>query len=124
MQNRQRELHQLQESVVELAQLYKQLEHLISDQDLTFQQIEESVIKSESDIEKGRVEVDNALTLGISARKVKQIDAPVLCLHRLANLPTNTFNTFLSIEKMDCTRHRGSHHHHHSHHWCHSRMVP
>lgn len=53
-----------------MAQLYKQLEHLISDQDLTFQQIEESVIKSESDIEKGRVEVDNALTLGLSARKV------------------------------------------------------
>ncbi|KAG0020813.1 cross-pathway control WD-repeat protein cpc2 [Podila clonocystis] len=80
VQNRQRELHQLQESVVELAQLYKQLEHLISDQDLTFQQIEESVIKSESDIEKGRVEVDHALKLGISARKKKWIALGIVVL--------------------------------------------
>ncbi|KAF9304352.1 Plasma membrane t-SNARE, secretory vesicle fusion [Mortierella antarctica] len=80
VQSRQRELHQLQESVVELAQLYKQLEHLISDQDLTFQQIEESVIKSESDIEKGRVEVDHALKLGISARKKKWIALGIVVL--------------------------------------------
>ncbi|KAF9393863.1 cross-pathway control WD-repeat protein cpc2 [Podila verticillata] len=80
VQSRQRELHQLQESVVELAQLYKQLEHLISDQDLTFQQIEESVIKSESDIEKGRFEVDNALILGLSARKKKWIALGIVVL--------------------------------------------
>ncbi|KAF9430601.1 cross-pathway control WD-repeat protein cpc2 [Podila epigama] len=69
VQSRQRELHQLQESVVELAQLFKQLEHLIAEQDLTFQEIEASVMRSEADIEKGGVEVTQALKHGVAARK-------------------------------------------------------
>jgi len=70
VQNRQRELHSLQESVVELAQLYKQLEQMISDQDVAFQEIEASVFRAENDIEKGHGEVTIALTHGLSARKV------------------------------------------------------
>ncbi|KAG0349001.1 Plasma membrane t-SNARE, secretory vesicle fusion [Podila humilis] len=69
VQSRQRELHQLQESIVELAQLFEQLGHLISDQDVMFQYIEESVLRSESDIEKGRIDVGHALQHGIAARK-------------------------------------------------------
>jgi syntaxin 1B/2/3 len=71
VQNRQRELHALQESIVELAQLYKQLEHLVSEQDLTFQEIESSVSRAEQDIEKGHLEVDFARKHAISARKVQ-----------------------------------------------------
>ncbi|KAG0261454.1 Plasma membrane t-SNARE, secretory vesicle fusion [Mortierella polycephala] len=71
VQNRQRELHRLQESVVELAQLYKQLEHLISDQDIAFQEIEANVSRAGSDIEKGYGQVGLALKDGISARKKK-----------------------------------------------------
>ncbi|KAF9927794.1 Plasma membrane t-SNARE, secretory vesicle fusion, partial [Modicella reniformis] len=71
VQSRQNELQQLQESIVELAQLYKQLEHLISDQDLAFQQIEASVYNAHSDIEKADVLVGAALDDGIAARKKK-----------------------------------------------------
>ncbi|KAF9290216.1 Plasma membrane t-SNARE, secretory vesicle fusion [Linnemannia elongata] len=73
VQNRQRELHSLQESVVELAQLYKQLEQMISDQDVAFQEIEASVSRAESDIEKGHGEVAVALVHGYSARRYKWI---------------------------------------------------
>ncbi|KAG9068631.1 cross-pathway control WD-repeat protein cpc2 [Linnemannia hyalina] len=69
VQNRQRELHSLQESVVELAQLYKQLEQMISDQDVAFQEIEASVFRAENDIEKGHGEVAVALVHGYSARR-------------------------------------------------------
>ncbi|KAG0204962.1 Plasma membrane t-SNARE, secretory vesicle fusion [Mortierella sp. GBA30] len=71
VQSRQRELHSLQESIVELAQLFKQLEHLISDQDVQFQEIEASVFRAEGDIEKGNVLVGQALVDGKSARKKK-----------------------------------------------------
>ncbi|KAI7829867.1 t-SNARE [Gamsiella multidivaricata] len=71
VQDRQRELHALQENVVELAQLYKQLEHLISDQDLTFQEVEATVNRAELDIEKGYAEVGIARDHAISARKKK-----------------------------------------------------
>lgn len=70
VQNRQRELHSLQESVVELAQLYKQLEQMISDQDVAFQAIEAGVVRAENDIEKGHSEVGVALVHGYSARRV------------------------------------------------------
>lgn len=74
VQNRQRELHSLQESVVELAQLYKQLEQMILDQDVAFQEIEASVSRAESDIEKGHGEVAVALVHGYSARRVSTCD--------------------------------------------------
>ncbi|KAK3838101.1 MAG: t-SNARE [Linnemannia gamsii] len=73
VQNRQRELHSLQQSVVELAQLYKQLEQMISDQDVAFQEIEASVFRAESDIEKGHGEVTIALAHGYSAKRAKWI---------------------------------------------------
>ncbi|CAO3571975.1 unnamed protein product [Mortierella alpina] len=71
VQNRQRELHSLQESVVELAELYKQLEHLISDQDVQFQEIEASVFRAGNDIEKADSLVGLALVDGKAARQVK-----------------------------------------------------
>ncbi|CAO3571976.1 unnamed protein product [Mortierella alpina] len=71
VQNRQRELHSLQESVVELAELYKQLEHLISDQDVQFQEIEASVFRAGNDIEKADSLVGLALVDGKAARQKK-----------------------------------------------------
>lgn len=78
VQNRQRELHSLQESVVELAQLYKQLEQMISDQDVAFQEIEASVFRAENDIEKGHGEVTVALVHGYSARRVSTCTGTLL----------------------------------------------
>ncbi|KAG0196975.1 Plasma membrane t-SNARE, secretory vesicle fusion, partial [Mortierella sp. GBA43] len=69
VQDRQRELARLQENVVELAQLYKQLEQLITEQDLTFQQIEESVQRTEVDLESGLGQTHQALQDATSARK-------------------------------------------------------
>ncbi|KAF9185553.1 Plasma membrane t-SNARE, secretory vesicle fusion [Haplosporangium sp. Z 11] len=80
VQSRQRELHRLQESIVELAQLYKQLEHLVADQDIAFQEIEASVNRAESDIEKGHGQVHLALKDGISARKKKWMALGIVVL--------------------------------------------
>ncbi|KAI8348986.1 t-SNARE [Mortierella sp. GBAus27b] len=71
VQDRQRELARLQENVVELAQLYKQLEQLMMEQDLTFQQIEESVKRTEVDLESGLGQTHQALQDATSARKKK-----------------------------------------------------
>ncbi|KAF9113685.1 Plasma membrane t-SNARE, secretory vesicle fusion [Mortierella sp. AM989] len=69
VQDRQREINKLQESIVELAQLYTQLEHLISDQDHTFQEIEGNVTRAEIDIENGKSHVIVALGSARSARR-------------------------------------------------------
>ena len=71
VQNRQRELHQLQESILELTQLFKQLEQLVSEQDLTFQQIETSVTKAEVDLEAGLGLTTEAVKDAQSAKKVR-----------------------------------------------------
>lgn len=71
VQSRQKELHSLQESIVELAQLFKQMEVLVSDQQLQFEEVEGSVNKAEVDIEKGHGEVGLALKHGLSARNVR-----------------------------------------------------
>ncbi|KAF9580403.1 Plasma membrane t-SNARE, secretory vesicle fusion, partial [Lunasporangiospora selenospora] len=73
VQSRQKELQQLQESIVELAQLYSQMEHLISDQDILFQQIEGNVTRAEGDLEKGDKAVGVALVYAIGARHKKWI---------------------------------------------------
>ncbi|KAF9275153.1 Plasma membrane t-SNARE, secretory vesicle fusion [Mortierella alpina] len=80
VQNRQRELHSLQESVVELAELYKQLEHLISDQDVQFQEIEASVFRAGNDIEKADSLVGLALQDGKAARTKKWIALGIVVL--------------------------------------------
>ncbi|KAG0048339.1 Plasma membrane t-SNARE, secretory vesicle fusion [Gryganskiella cystojenkinii] len=80
VQNRQRELHSLQESIVELSQLFKQLEVLVSDQQMQFEEIEQSVNNAERDIEKGDGEVGLALKHGISARKMKWIGLGIVVL--------------------------------------------
>ncbi|KAI1313467.1 Plasma membrane t-SNARE, secretory vesicle fusion [Mortierella claussenii] len=80
VQDRQRELHKLQESIVELSQLYQQLEHLISDQDLTFQEIEGNVNRAELDIEKGLGQVEQARQSAISARKKKWMFVGIIAL--------------------------------------------
>ncbi|KAF8965172.1 Plasma membrane t-SNARE, secretory vesicle fusion, partial [Entomortierella lignicola] len=69
VQSRQRELQRLQQSVVELAELFTQLEQLISDQDHTFQEIEGNVTRADSDLEKGFTDVTAATVSAISARK-------------------------------------------------------
>ncbi|KAF9438935.1 Plasma membrane t-SNARE, secretory vesicle fusion [Entomortierella beljakovae] len=80
VQDRHREVQQLQESVVELAQLFSQLEHLIADQDQAFHQIEGNVTRAESDIEKGRYDVVGALSEATSARKKKWMALGIVVL--------------------------------------------
>ncbi|KAF9919417.1 Plasma membrane t-SNARE, secretory vesicle fusion [Lobosporangium transversale] len=80
VQDRQRELKKLQESVVELAELYKQMETLIFDQDLTFQQIEGNVMRAEQDLEKGLGQVDLAYRDASAARKKKWMALGIIVL--------------------------------------------
>ncbi|KAF9344001.1 Plasma membrane t-SNARE, secretory vesicle fusion [Mortierella sp. AD094] len=80
VQDRQRELHRLQESIVELAQLYTQLEHLISDQDHTFQEIEGNVTRAEDSMEKGLTHVIAARDSAVSARKKKWMCVGIIAL--------------------------------------------
>ncbi|KAF9175407.1 Plasma membrane t-SNARE, secretory vesicle fusion [Mortierella sp. AD011] len=80
VQDRQREIHKLQESIVELSQLYTQLEHLISDQDHTFQEIEASVMRTEDNMEKGLTSVIGARDQAISARKKKWMCLGIIVL--------------------------------------------
>ncbi|KAK3825132.1 MAG: t-SNARE [Benniella sp.] len=80
VQNRQRELHQLQESILELTQLFKQLEHLVSEQDLTFQQIETSVTKAEVDLEAGLGLTTEAVKHAQSAKKKKWMVVGIIVL--------------------------------------------
>ncbi|GJJ71036.1 hypothetical protein EMPS_03386 [Entomortierella parvispora] len=71
VQSRQKELHSLQESIVELAQLFKQMEVLVSDQQLQFDEVEGSVDRAGQDIEKADGQTRLALNSAYAARNAK-----------------------------------------------------
>ncbi|KAF9976283.1 Plasma membrane t-SNARE, secretory vesicle fusion [Actinomortierella ambigua] len=80
VQTRQQEIKQLEESAVELARLYQQMEVLIMEQDVQFHQIEQNVDNAVNDLEKGNHMTDEALTYAYLARNKKWILLGVVLL--------------------------------------------
>ncbi|KAG0244189.1 hypothetical protein BGW41_000176 [Actinomortierella wolfii] len=73
LQTRQQEIKQLEESAIELARLYQQMEVLIKEQDVQFHQIEQNVDNAVRDIEKGGQLTGQAVVYATLARRVHPI---------------------------------------------------
>ncbi len=71
VQNRHRELVKLEKTMGELAQLFSDMEELVTEQDVAIQQIDEQVERAQIDIEQGVGNTDKAVVSAKKSRKWK-----------------------------------------------------